>query len=122
MKVSINENPIQCILDWMVLIHQLVFIHIDTGPSRRINQSDASDANIPRRAQIARNQNRRNAPQPQPSASNQESDESEGESNRPNPFAEAKIGTKKRAKLEAKAERQRLREAELVVREVQTYI
>lgn len=89
--------------------------NIGAGPSRRINQNDASDANIPRRAQIARNQ-RRNAPQP--TTSHQESDESDGDTSRPNPFAEAKIGTKKRAKLEAKAERQRLREAELVAREV----
>lgn len=95
----------------------LIVNFIGTGPSRRIPQSDASDANIPRRAQIARNQ-RRNAPQP--STSHQESDESEEEPNRPNPFAEAKIGTKKRAKLEAKAERQRLREAELVIREVRS--
>lgn len=89
---------------------------IDVGPSRRINQGDASDSNIPRRAQIARNQ-RRNAPQASTSHQ-EESDDSEGESNRPNPFAETKMGTKKRAKLEAKAERQRLREAETVAREV----
>lgn len=89
----------------------------DTGPTRRINQGEASDANIPRRAQIARNQ-RRNAPQPQ-AQPQQDSDESDADSNRPNPFAgEAKIGAKKRAKLEAKAEKQRQREAELIAREV----
>lgn len=91
---------------------------LGAGPSRRINQADASDANIPRRAQIARNQ-RRNAPQQTAAASHPESEDSDdGDTSRPNPFAEGKIGTKKRAKLEAKAERQRLREAELVAREV----
>lgn len=91
------------------------FRYTDVGPSRRINQGEASDANIPRRAQIARNQ-RRNAPQT--TTSNQDSDDSDAETSKPNPFAEAKIGAKKRAKLEAKAEKQRQREAEVVVREV----
>lgn len=92
---------------------------IGAGPSRRINQADAPDANIPRRAQIARNQ-RRNAPQQsEAAAAQQESEDSDdGDTSRPNPFAEAKIGTKKRAKMEAKAEKQRLREAELLLREV----
>lgn len=101
---------------YLILITIYHTIHeLDAGPSRRINQADASDSNIPRRAQIARNQ-RRNAPQQQ--TTSQDSDESDDDSNRPNPFADAKIGTKKRAKLEAKAERQRLRESEQIAREV----
>lgn len=89
----------------------------DAGPSRRINLGEAGDSNIPRRAQIARNQ-RRNAPQP--SQQQDDSEDSDAEPDKPNPFAEAKIGTKKRAKLEAKAEKQKQREAETIAREVRT--
>lgn len=54
----------------------------------------------------------------QPTTSHQESDESNDDESRPNAFAEnSKIGTKKRAKLEAKAERKIQREQELVARE-----
>lgn len=55
---------------------------------------------------------------PQPSTSHQDSDNSEDEANRPNPFAGEKMGAKKRAKLEAKAEKRQQREAELIAREV----
>lgn len=87
----------------------------DSGPSRRINHGEAADSSIPRRAQIARNQ-RRNAPQA--ATSHQDSEDSDGETNRPNPFADSKIGAKKRAKLEAKAEKKQHREAEMLAREV----
>ncbi|XP_055317076.1 DDRGK domain-containing protein 1 [Sitodiplosis mosellana] len=77
------------------------------GPSRRINH--VVDSDIPRRAQIARNQ-RRNAPQPVASQEGEE-DSDGGEPNR------EKMGAKKRAKLEAKAEKRQQREAEMIARE-----
>lgn len=89
------------------------------GPSRRINNSEAADSSIPRRAQIVRNQRRNVA---QPTTSHQDSEEdSDGESSRQNPFAGEKMGTKKRAKLEAKAEKRHQREAEMLAREVSFY-
>lgn len=89
-------------------------------PPRRINLAEASDSNIPRRAQIARNQ-RRNAPQATTSHQD-DSEASDDEPNKPNPFADAKIGAKKRAKLEAKAEKRQQREAELIAREVNSLL
>lgn len=85
----------------------------DSPQARRINRNEAND-DIPRRAQIARNQ-RRNAPQ---QVVQEESEDSDTGESRPNPFAEgAKMGAKKRAKLEAKAEKRHQREQELVARE-----
>lgn len=89
---------------------------IESQQARRINRNEANDAQIPRRAQIARNQ-RRNAPN-QASNAPEDSENSDGEPDRPSPFAEgAKIGTKKRAKLEAKAEKRIQREQEQIARE-----
>lgn len=88
------------------------------GPqqARRINRNEANDAQIPRRAQIARNQ-RRNAPN-QAANTHEDSADSDGEPDRPSPFVEgAKIGAKKRAKLEAKAEKRVQREQEQIARE-----
>lgn len=99
-------------------MHYFHQIETDAGPSRRIIQNEAVDSSIPRRAQIARNQ-RRNAPQAP--TTQQESEDSDGEPNRPNPFAGEKIGAKKRAKLEAKAEKRQQREAEVLAREVNAY-
>lgn len=92
---------------------------IETAQSpRRVNRNEAaSDASIPRRSQIARNQRHRPTQQPQTSQQQDESDDSDAEPNRPNPFAEEKMGAKKRAKLEAKAEKRQQRETEMVARE-----
>lgn len=87
------------------------------SPSRRINRGEAADSSIPRRAQIARNQ-RRNAPQA--TTTQQDSEDSDDDTTKPNPFADAKMGAKKRAKLEAKAEKRQQRETELLVREVKS--
>lgn len=87
--------------------------HTVSQQARRINRNEAND-DIPRRAQIARNQ-RRNVPQP---VEQEDSGDSDGGEGRPNPFAEAgKMGAKKRAKLEAKAEKRQQREQELIARE-----
>lgn len=86
---------------------------------RQGNHGESETLLIPRRAQIARNQ-RRNVPQP--STSNNESSEDEhGQSddncNR-SALTGGKMGVKKRAKLEARAEKRQQREAEAIAREV----
>lgn len=88
----------------------------------RVLRPEISDTSIPRRAQIARNQRHRSAraSDSQTSAvADAENSESDGDAteSRPNPFAEEKIGSKKRAKLEAKAEKRQQREAEQQARE-----
>lgn len=75
---------------------------------------DAAPADIPRRAQIARNQ-RRNRPEAPPVDEVSDSEEE-------NPHAtvvltDKKVGAKKLAKLEAKAEKRAQREAEQQARE-----
>lgn len=74
---------------------------------------DAAPADIPRRAQIARNQ-RRNRPEAV-AAEASGSEEDYPHSNVV--LSDEKMGAKKRAKLEAKAEKRAQREAELQVRE-----
>lgn len=97
-----------------ILIYLFAFpLVTDSQQARRINRNEVND-DIPRRAQIARNQ-RRHVPQ---QAAQEESGDSDGDESRPSPFAEgAKMGTKKRAKLEAKAEKRQHREQELIARE-----
>lgn len=100
---------------------------IEPAQQRRVVRPDANAGAIPRRAQIARNQQRhRNRPTEAPAAAVQTStslldsdsdDDAENPNERPNPFAEEKIGAKKRAKLEAKAEKRVQREAEERARE-----
>lgn len=89
------------------------------GTPRRSNHGESETLSIPRRAQIARNQ-RRNVPQPSTShkdSSDDEQDQSDDNCNRP-AFTGEKIGVKKRAKLEARAEKRQQREAEAIAREV----
>lgn len=92
---------------------------VESVGERRRNVLVNTDSSIPRRAQIARNQRHRNpAPQTTTTTNQQSDNESDEVAERPNPFAEgAKMGAKKRAKLEAKAEKRQQREAELVARE-----
>lgn len=92
---------------------------ITEAASPRRNIQANTDPSIPRRAQIARNQRHR---QQQATTSQQQQqpsdDDSDDDTERPNPFAEgAKMGAKKRAKLEAKAEKRQQRENELIARE-----
>lgn len=100
--------------------HWISSVYAGAAPARRINQGEAADSSIPRRAQIARNQ-RRNAP-PAATSQQQESEESDDNAAKSNPFADTKMGAKKRAKLEAKAEKRQQREAELEAREVNSWI
>jgi DDRGK domain-containing protein 1 len=81
---------------------------------------------VPRRAQIARATRNRvrataepEANQPPPLAPFDQSDNSDDDGRPVADFSEEKIGTKKRAKLEAKAEKKAQREVELKLREEQ---
>lgn len=111
MVSKINSNQLNRIFYWF-FVNKIS----DNNPQqRRINRNEVLDTSIPRRAQIARNQRHRNT---QAATSHQDSDDSNDDENRSNAFAEnSKIGTKKRAKLEAKAERKIQREQEMVARE-----
>lgn len=90
--------------------------------TNRTNRPDASagDAAIPRRALIARNQRHRattSAAAAAAAAHDSDSDDDGHNESRSNIVTDEKMGAKKRAKLEAKAEKRQQREAELQLRE-----
>lgn len=86
---------------------------------RRVLRPDAAALGIPRRAQIARNQQRNRAPRPtEQQLIEEESDSGNNDDdNAQLNQSDEKIGAKKRAKLEAKAEKKNRREVELKARE-----
>lgn len=89
-------------------------------PNRTIRpEVPAGDAAIPRRALIARNQRHRATTSAAAAAAahDSDSDDDEQADGRTGLLVEEKIGTKKRAKLEAKAEKRQQREAEQQLRE-----
>lgn len=90
------------------------------APVRAAAVPERLQAGVPRRAQIARNQRDRNrnraAANVENRVSDQENSDEEAEEKLTD-FGNEKIGTKKRAKLEAKAEKKSQREVELKIRE-----
>lgn len=88
--------------------------------TNRTNRPEASagDAAIPRRALIARNQRHRATTSAAAAAApDSDSDDDGHNESRSNIVTDEKMGAKKRAKLEAKAEKRQQREAELQLRE-----
>lgn len=89
-------------------------------PNRTIRpEVPAADAAIPRRALIARNQRHRATTSAAAAAAAHDSDsDDDGQADgRSNVLVDEKMGAKKRAKLEAKAEKRQQREAEQQMRE-----
>lgn len=89
---------------------------LENPQPRRVIRPDAAPADIPRRAQIARNQ-RRNRPEAAAVVNDENSGSEEDNPHSSIILSDEKIGAKKRAKLEAKAEKRAQREAELQSRE-----
>lgn len=93
---------------------------VQPRPNRTIRpDANAADAAIPRRALIARNQRHRATTSAVAAAAAHDSDsDDDGQSDaRTNVLVDEKMGTKKRAKLEAKAEKRQQRETEQQLRE-----